>query len=97
MMVPLFFTIPIYEDSWSGDDSADYTDDQHHYSDSADNINDHSLDSNISAASYLDHIGPNYYSSNCSSKYENQSAHRFSDNGWVNNDFDSSSSWGSSL
>lgn len=96
-MVPLFPIIPIHEGSWSGDDSADHIDDQHHDSDHPNHTNDHSLDSNISAASSVGHIDHNYYSPNWSSEYDNQSAHSFSNDGWVNNDFDSSSSWGSSF
>ncbi|MCL2934117.1 MAG: hypothetical protein MGG11_18310 [Trichodesmium sp. MAG_R03] len=83
-MKPLFPIIPIHEGSWFGDDSVNHADDQHHDSDSLDHANDHSLDSNISVANSVGHIDHNYYSPNWSSEYDNQSAHSFSDDGWVN-------------
>ena len=97
MIIPPLPIIPIHEGSWSGDDSADHTDDQHHDSGSPDHTNEHSLDSNIPAGNYVGHIDHDYHSPNWSSDYEDQIAHSFSDGGWENNDFDSSSSWGNSF
>ena len=95
-MVPLFPIIPIHEGSWSGDDPADHIDDQHHDSDHPNHTNDHSLDSNISAASSVGHIDHNYYIPNWSSEYNKESTHSFRDDSWVNKDLDSSS-WPSSF
>ncbi|NEP79224.1 MAG: hypothetical protein F6K17_23030 [Okeania sp. SIO3C4] len=94
------FPFPIifpHTDSWSGDDSTDHTDDQDYDFGSADYTNDHSLDSDIPAVSYVSLMDHDDRSEDWGPDYEDYNADSLDDGGLLNDNFDFSSSWENSF